>query len=152
MDAVREWLARLVAFARRRQRDTDFDAELSAHLELSIQDHLRQGLSPQEARRRALVSLGGMEQSRELHRETRGLPVLDTILQDLQYCVRLIQQMLTESLALSCSGAVLGLVLAAGGTRLVTRFEATTVPLLQQVRVEVSTLGFALPLVALRAE
>jgi len=88
MDALREWLARVVAFVRRRNRDQDFDQELSSHLDLAIQDNIRRGMSEEEARRSALISLGGMQQARELHRETRGLPLLDSILQDLRYGIR----------------------------------------------------------------
>ena len=87
MDAVREWLARVVAFIRRRSRDEDFDQELTAHLDLATQENIRQGTSEDEARRCALISLGGMQQARELHREHRGLPAVDTILQDLRYCL-----------------------------------------------------------------
>ena len=42
--------------------------------------------------RRASIGLGGIEQARELHRETRGLPALGTILQDLRYCVRMLRR------------------------------------------------------------
>ncbi len=56
---------------------------------------------------------------------------------------RLIRQLLTESLILSCAGSALGLLLAIAGTSVVSRFNATSVPLLQHVRVDARTLGFA---------
>jgi predicted permease len=92
IDSALELLARVRSFFRRRARDDDFDAELSAHLDLSIEDNIRRGLSPAEARRRALVCLGGLEQAKELHRESRGLPAVDTILQDLRFSVRMLRR------------------------------------------------------------
>jgi hypothetical protein len=49
---------------------------------------------------------------------------------------RLVRQLLVESLALSCSGAALGLALAFGGTNLIAHLEGASVPLLQDVRVD----------------
>jgi predicted permease len=92
MDSVRELLARFRSFFRKRAGDEDFDAELSAHLDLAIQDNIQRGMSVEEARRRALISIGGMEQARELHRDSRGLPALDTILQDLRHAVRTLRR------------------------------------------------------------
>lgn len=87
----RAW-ARLLSFFRKQQLDRDFYQELAAHLELATQDHLRQGLTSPEARRRALIQLGGIESTREVHREARGLGWLDDILQDLRYAVRVLRR------------------------------------------------------------
>jgi predicted permease len=57
---------------------------------------------------------------------------------------RLIAQMLTEGIVLSLSGAVLGLLLAIGGTRALARLDAVSVPLLQGVHTDAATLGFTL--------
>ncbi len=57
---------------------------------------------------------------------------------------RLLRQMLTESLALSCCGAVLGLVLAVAGTRELAHLHAFNLPLLESVRVDGSALLFTL--------
>jgi len=57
---------------------------------------------------------------------------------------RLIAQMLTEGIVLSCSGAVLGLVIAVAGTRVLARLDAISVPMLSQVRLDAATLGFTL--------
>lgn len=92
MDSVQEVLARLRSFFRKRKRDRDFDEEISAHLDLAIQDNIDRGMSAQEARRRALLSIGGVEQARELHRDSRGLPAVETILQDLRYCFRTLRR------------------------------------------------------------
>src|SRR5580692_3229338 len=62
---------------------------------------------------------------------------------------RLIRQMLTESVTLSCCGAVLGVILAAGGTHLLASLEALSIPLLGNVRTDMTALGFCLMAAAL---
>jgi predicted permease len=57
---------------------------------------------------------------------------------------RLIQQMLTESVVLSCCGAVLGLILALTGARVLSHLDAINIPLLQSVRVDAVSLGFTM--------
>ena len=79
---------RIWAFLRRKPLDSDLDAELAAHLEMATEDNIARGLPPTEARRIALISIGGMEQARNRHRETRGFMNLDIFLQDLKYTLR----------------------------------------------------------------
>jgi predicted permease len=57
---------------------------------------------------------------------------------------RLIRQMLTESVVLSCCGAALGIVLAVAGTRALAHLDAISIPLLQDVRIDAGILGFTL--------
>ena len=57
---------------------------------------------------------------------------------------RLIAQMLTEGIVLSCTGAALGLLVAVGGTRALAQMEAVSVPLLSNVTTDLTTLGFTL--------
>ena len=57
---------------------------------------------------------------------------------------RLIRQMLTEGVALSCCGAALGVVLALGGTRALAHLDAINIPLLQNVRTDGAALAFTL--------
>ncbi|MCC7126594.1 MAG: ABC transporter permease, partial [Acidobacteria bacterium] len=85
---LRETWARFFAFFRRDALDRDFDEELAAHMEMATDEYVRQGLPPDEARRRALARLGGVETSKHVHRETRGLPSLDALLVDLRHAVR----------------------------------------------------------------
>jgi len=85
---MRVALARLQAFFRRDRLDRDFDAELDSHLRMAIDENLRRGMRPGEARRAALVALGGLDRTRDLHRDTRGLPRLETIVQDVRYAIR----------------------------------------------------------------
>ena len=92
IDSVRELFSRICSFFLKRERDEDLAAELRAHLDLSIHENMQRGMSAEEARRSALLSIGGMEQARELHRDSRGLPMVDTILQDLRYCFRTLRR------------------------------------------------------------
>ena len=61
----------------------------------------------------------------------------------------LIRQMLAESLALGAAGALAGLGLAVAATRLVSRIQGTTIPLLGDVRVDFTVFGFTVALTAL---
>jgi putative ABC transport system permease protein len=83
-----EILHKLRSFFRKQQLDGDLDAELSAHLEFAVEERRRDGMPAEEARRQAMLRLGGVEQSKEAHRDARGLPSLESILQDARYAVR----------------------------------------------------------------
>jgi len=85
-----ELIARIQALFRRRQLDDDLDQELQLHLDLLTEEHLRRGLSPEEARRAARLQVGGLPSIKESHREVRGLPMIETLWQDLKFAVRLI--------------------------------------------------------------
>jgi len=88
VDSIRALFHRLYSFFRRRRLGGEFDAEMAVHLELAIEENLRRNMTPGEARRQALIALGGTELMREHHREARGLPVLETLMQDLRYAFR----------------------------------------------------------------
>ncbi|MCU1250626.1 MAG: permease [Edaphobacter sp.] len=88
MGALREALNRSLSFFQKPQRDSDLEAELQSHLDLAIEENISHGMSPEEARRRALIRFGGVQQAREQQREARGLPWLDVLLQDLRFTFR----------------------------------------------------------------
>jgi predicted permease len=88
MGMLREALNRVRSFFHKQQRDAELDAELAVHLELAVEENMRSGLSPEEARRQALICFGGVEQAKEQQREARGLIKLDILLQDLKYTFR----------------------------------------------------------------
>ena len=81
------WM-RLCGLLRKPRGDADFEAELTSHLAMHIEDGIRAGLTPGEARRQALIRLGGAEQTRQAYRERRGLPWLETLVRDLAYSPR----------------------------------------------------------------
>src|SRR5208282_4850291 len=71
------------------RNDGEFQAELEIHLAMHTEDGVRAGLSPEEARRQALIRLGGMEQTRQAYRERRTLPWSEALLQDVRFGVRM---------------------------------------------------------------
>jgi predicted permease len=88
MDSLQRAVLRLRSFFNKRSLDHELEAELAAHIDLATEENIQMGMAPEEARRRALIALGGIEQTKGLHRETRGLPGLDILLQDLRYALR----------------------------------------------------------------
>ena len=88
MRKLRALWMRLCGVLRKPQADSDFEAELASHLAMHTDDGIRAGLSPGEARRQALIRLGGAEQTRQAYRERRGLPWLETLARDLGYSLR----------------------------------------------------------------
>ncbi len=85
---LRQSFHRLFSIFQQSRMEQDLDAELASHLELAMEENRERGMSEEEARRQALVSVGGMQQAREQHREARGLPALDTFFQDMRYAAR----------------------------------------------------------------
>jgi predicted permease len=89
---LRERLARLRSFFRKQERDEDFDNEIATHLEMLTEENLQRGMPADEARRAALIRIGGVEQAKELHRDSRGLPLLENLLQDIRYSFRTLRR------------------------------------------------------------
>jgi putative ABC transport system permease protein len=82
-------VARLHAQFSNTRVDRDFDRELATHLALLEEDFLRSGMSPEQAYREARRACGGLEQTRQLHRDERRLPWLSRLLQDIRYAARI---------------------------------------------------------------
>jgi len=81
------WLRLRGLFGMRNAND-DIGAELESHVAMHTEDGIRAGLAPEEARRQALIRLGGAEQTRQAYRERRTLPWLETLLRDFAYSLR----------------------------------------------------------------
>jgi len=88
MRQLRAFILRLRSLLRSRRAEQEFAAELDAHIALHTEDGIRAGLTPAEARRQALIRLGGAEQTRQAHRERRTLPWLESLFRDLAYGLR----------------------------------------------------------------
>ena len=78
MSRLRELFLRFGGLFNKQRKDRDLDDEIESHLQMHIEDNLRAGMSPEEARRQAMIRLGGIESTKEAYRDQRGLPMLET--------------------------------------------------------------------------
>ena len=98
MGAMREAMNRVRSFFQKQQRDEELDGEIAAHLEMAVEELVRQGMPPEEARRQAMIRFGGVQQATERQRESRGLPWLDVLLQDFRFTLRTLRKYRSFSL------------------------------------------------------
>src|ERR1700681_1072612 len=75
-----------ILFGRRLERE--LDEELQFHLEHKIEEGIASGLSPKEARYRAMRAMGGLEQQKEEMRDMRRIHWLTDFVDDVRYAVR----------------------------------------------------------------
>ena len=85
---LRAGILRLAGLFHKSRKEQELSDELESHLQMHVDENLRSGLAPEDARRQALLKLGGMEQAKELYRDRRSVPILETTLQDLRYGLR----------------------------------------------------------------
>src|SRR6202165_1760006 len=88
----RVFVHRLAALFRRRRLEDDLDAELRSHLEMAVEQNLRKGMIAEDARRDALRSFRGVDQTKENYRDQRGLPMIETTFQDLRFGFRMLRR------------------------------------------------------------
>src|SRR5579863_5026505 len=91
-ERIRILLHRLAALFRHRRLEDDLAEELRSHLEMDVERNLAKGMSAEEARREALRSFGGVEQTKEIYREQRGVPMIETTLRDLRLGLRMLRR------------------------------------------------------------
>ena len=84
MRTLRAWWSRIAGFVRPGAGERDFADELQSHIDLHTDDNIRAGMTPDEARRRALVRIGSVAGAKEAHRDRRGLPGLEALVFDLK--------------------------------------------------------------------
>src|SRR5580700_4737211 len=89
MRSLRRFLQRLVNFASGRRAGQRLREEMEEHLALQTEENLRDGMPHAEARRQAVLKFGAAQAVREDYHAEQGLPVIESLLQDVRYAMRL---------------------------------------------------------------
>jgi macrolide transport system ATP-binding/permease protein len=85
---LRAWLFRLAGVFPNKRRERELGDEIEAHLQMHIADNLRAGMTPERARRDALLKLGGIESTKQIYCERSTIPFLENLLRDVRFAVR----------------------------------------------------------------
>jgi predicted permease len=90
--ALRRVFCRLANVFRPGHAEEDLEREVASHLSLLEDDYRRRGLSSEAARRASRLALGGVDQTKERHRDARSFVWLDDLRRDLTYAVRMLRR------------------------------------------------------------
>jgi putative ABC transport system permease protein len=85
---MRSLLLRILNVFRSRRQESELEREIASHLALLEDDFKQRGLSPEEGRRAARLALGGIDQTKELHREARSFGWIHDLKRDVRYALR----------------------------------------------------------------
>ena len=120
MRFLRRLLRRLTSWATTHRDEERLRAEIEEHIAMQTADNIRAGLSREEARRQAILKFGPVESMKDRYRDQRGLPLLESIRQDMGYTIRRLRAapaftvatVLTLALGIGATTAIFTLVQA----------------------------------------
>jgi macrolide transport system ATP-binding/permease protein len=121
MRTFRRWVMRLRGLFDKQRRETEMSDEIQSHLEMRVAENMRAGMTAEEARREALLNLGGVEAVKEAYRAQSTVPSLEHLLLDFRFAVRQFRKtpafagttVLVLALGISASVAIFAFVDAA---------------------------------------
>ncbi|HEY6401539.1 MAG TPA: permease prefix domain 1-containing protein, partial [Blastocatellia bacterium] len=92
MTWLRVFFHRLRGVIFKRRFELDLEEEIRSHLEMQIEENVRQGMTPEEARQAALRKFGGVGHVKEVYRDHLSWPAVETAFQDLRYGLRMLRR------------------------------------------------------------
>lgn len=94
MKGARRFLMRFTNLVTRRGQEDRLRTEIEEHIALQTEENIRDGMSPGEARRQALVKFGGVEPMKEAFRDQESFPFVENLFRDLKYGLRMLSKSL----------------------------------------------------------
>jgi hypothetical protein len=89
---LRAFFKRFAGLLDRTTHEIEMADEIESNLQLHVEDNIRSGMTPEEARRAARIKFGSMESVKESVRERRGIPVLESLIHDVRFTLRMLRK------------------------------------------------------------
>jgi hypothetical protein len=127
MRKLREWILQCGGLFNKRRRDRELDEEIESHLQMHIEDNVRSGMTPEEARRHAMIKLGGIDSTKEAYRDQRGFAWLGGLALDFKLAARLMAKYPWLTVV-GVAGMSFGMAAGVGGFELMTQVINPSLP------------------------
>jgi macrolide transport system ATP-binding/permease protein len=88
MSQLRAMFSRVGGLFGGARRERELAEEIDSHVQMHVEDNLRAGMTPVEARRQAMLQMGGVEKTKQAYRERSTLPMVENVLRDLRFALR----------------------------------------------------------------